>query len=174
MGTDKNIKLHIVTDIKGDHNSNQRYSDTIDMSLTLVRRVINATTLRPLQTIISSRKYADAPDGQLSLTFGSPRMAFFADEPVSQVDVPSGSGNFSILPLHVPIIAVLRPGCMTVFKDGSAQILAEEASPLYNFDIDSARKTADAAKQALAAASDDMGKAMAQIEIDTCEAIIEA
>merc|ERR1712168_848711 len=163
------------------------------MSLSLARRVIRTNALCPLRTLISSRKYADAaPSGTLSLTFGSPTKSFFTNENVNQVDVPSGSGNFSILPDHVPIIAVMKPGCMTIFKDGtaekfmvssgtitvnkdsSAQILAEEAAPLDNFDIVSVQKTAEVAKQELAAAVDDIGKATAQIQIDACEALVHA
>ena len=64
----------------------------------------------------------------------------------SQVDVPSFSGNFGILPNHVPALAVLSPGVVTVYEDdggakkffvssgsitinedASVQILAEEA-----------------------------------------------
>ena len=35
---------------------------------------------------------------------------------VKQVDVPSFSGNFGILPEHVPLIAVLKPGIVTVHE----------------------------------------------------------
>lgn len=39
---------------------------------------------------------------------------------VKQVDVPSFSGSFGILPNHVPTLAVLKPGVVTVFEqDGS-------------------------------------------------------
>jgi F-type H+-transporting ATPase subunit delta len=63
--------------------------------------------------------------------------------------VPSFSGSFGILPNHVPSLAVLKPGVVTVFEnegnvkkffvssgsvtineDASVQILAEEAHPL--------------------------------------------
>ena len=63
--------------------------------------------------------------------------------------MPSFSGSFGILPNHVPSLAVLRPGVVTVFEnegnvkkffvssgsvtineDASVQILAEEAHPL--------------------------------------------
>merc|ERR1712002_65905 len=144
-----------------------------------------------MQALVS-RNYADEASSGLALTFGSPTKSYFNNVSVSQVDVPSGSGNFSILPQHVPVIAVLRPGLMTIYKDGSAekyvvssgtvtvnadssaQILAEEAAPLDNFCIDAARKNADAAKQALASAADEAAKAMAQIEIDACEALVTA
>ena len=65
------------------------------------------------------------------------------------MDVPSFSGNFGILPNHVPALAVLSPGIVTVYEDeggakkffvssgsitvnedASVQILAEEAHAL--------------------------------------------
>lgn len=65
-----------------------------------------------------------------------------------QVDVPSLSGDFGILAQHVPTLAALKPGVVTVHddegpvkyfvssgtvtvnSDSSVQILAEEATPL--------------------------------------------
>ena len=68
---------------------------------------------------------------------------------MKQIDVPSFSGSFGILPNHVPSLAVLKPGVVTVFEndgavkkffvssgsvtineDATVQILAEEAHPL--------------------------------------------
>ena len=44
---------------------------------------------------------------------------FFNASPVSQVNVPSTTGEFGILPDHVPVIAALKPGVVTVTdKDG--------------------------------------------------------
>lgn len=36
---------------------------------------------------------------------------------MKQVDVPTLSGAFGILPAHVPTLQVLRPGIVTVFSD---------------------------------------------------------
>jgi F-type H+-transporting ATPase subunit delta len=36
---------------------------------------------------------------------------------VKQVDVPSYSGSFGILANHVPCLAVLKPGVVTVYED---------------------------------------------------------
>ena len=36
---------------------------------------------------------------------------------VKQIDVPSFSGTFGILPAHVPSLAVLSPGVVTVFQN---------------------------------------------------------
>lgn len=39
---------------------------------------------------------------------------------MKQVDVPSFSGSFGILPQHVPLLAVLKPGVVTVHEqDGT-------------------------------------------------------
>lgn len=35
--------------------------------------------------------------------------------------MPSFSGSFGILPSHVPTLAVLRPGVVTVFENDGAQ-----------------------------------------------------
>ena len=59
-------------------------------------------------------------------------------------------------------------------SDSTAQILAEEAQPLENFDADAARRNAETARQTLATASDEAAKAAAQIEVDTCEALLHA
>jgi hypothetical protein len=42
------------------------------------------------------------------------------DAAVKQIDVPSFSGSFGILPNHVPSLAVLRPGVVTVFENDGA------------------------------------------------------
>lgn len=36
---------------------------------------------------------------------------------MKQVDVPTLTGAFGILPAHVPTLQVLRPGVVTVFSD---------------------------------------------------------
>ena len=41
----------------------------------------------------------------------------YEDAKVKQVDVPSFSGSFGILPDHVPLLAVLKPGVITVHED---------------------------------------------------------
>lgn len=42
---------------------------------------------------------------------------FYDGVSVKQVDVPSFSGSFGILPKHVPTLAVLKPGVVTVFEN---------------------------------------------------------
>lgn len=47
---------------------------------------------------------------------------FYDQAVIRQVDVPSFSGAFGILPKHVPTLAVLKPGVVTVYEeDGSTK-----------------------------------------------------
>uniref|UniRef100_A0A4W5KCE5 ATP synthase F(1) complex subunit delta, mitochondrial n=1 Tax=Hucho hucho TaxID=62062 RepID=A0A4W5KCE5_9TELE len=111
---------------------------------------------RSLPVLRQARCYADAPSGsaQMSFTFASPTQVYFKEASVKQVDVPTLTGAFGILPAHVPTLQVLRPGVVTVFNDdgsatkffvssgsitvnadSSVQLLAEEAFPLDQLDV---------------------------------------
>jgi F-type H+-transporting ATPase subunit epsilon len=80
----------------------------------------------------------------------SPQRVLFSGE-VEQVDIPGSEGDFGVLAGHAPLIAMLRPGIVSVFgagaptriviADGYAEvnpegltILAELATPLEEFD----------------------------------------
>ena len=47
----------------------------------------------------------------------SPDKISFSGE-VDQVDVPGAEGDFGVLAGHAPLIALLRPGLMTVYSGG--------------------------------------------------------
>jgi F-type H+-transporting ATPase subunit epsilon len=47
----------------------------------------------------------------------SPQKIAFSGE-VDQVDVPGSEGDFGVLAGHAPLIALLRPGVMTVYAGG--------------------------------------------------------
>jgi F-type H+-transporting ATPase subunit epsilon len=78
------------------------------------------------------------------------KLTFAGD--VDQVDIPGIEGDFGVLPGHAPMMALLRPGILTVYVDGmqtkmvvlggfaevspeSVTILAEVASEANVFDI---------------------------------------
>lgn len=44
---------------------------------------------------------------------------FYNNAEVKQVDVPSFSGSFGILANHVPSLAVIKPGVVTVIENES-------------------------------------------------------
>ncbi|GAB6026092.1 ATP synthase subunit delta, mitochondrial [Chamberlinius hualienensis] len=140
---------------------------------------------------VQQRGYADGP--QMPLTFASPAKVIYNNENVRQIDVPSFSGSFGILPNHVPSLAVLRPGVLTVFEqdgnskkffvssgtvtindDSSVQILAEEAVKVEDLDPKLCRDGLAQAQQQLSSSSDEKAKAEAQISIEVYEALVKA
>ncbi len=87
---------------------------------------------------------------QVSLV--SPEKVLFSDQ-VDQVDLPGVEGDFGVLPGHAPIVAMLRPGIVTIisgtvrdrfvvlgglaeFSQGNElTILADSASSTGEFDL---------------------------------------
>ena len=47
----------------------------------------------------------------------SPEKLLFS-EAVDQVDVPGSEGDFGVLAGHAPLVAMLRPGILTVYRGG--------------------------------------------------------
>jgi len=150
-------------------------------SVTLARQVARAGT----------RAYsAEAP---MAFTFASQNQVFYKEENVKQIDVPSFSGSFGILPSHVPSLAVLKPGVLTVFEnDGatkkffvssgivtinegsSVQILAEEAATVDQLDVGAAREVLSKAQSAANSASSEETKAEALIAVEVAEELVRA
>uniref|UniRef100_A0A3Q0SCW7 ATP synthase F(1) complex subunit delta, mitochondrial n=1 Tax=Amphilophus citrinellus TaxID=61819 RepID=A0A3Q0SCW7_AMPCI len=150
---------------------------------------------RALPVLRQARSYAEAASGapQMSFTFASPTQVFFKEASVKQVDVPTLTGAFGILPAHVPTLQVLRPGVVTVFNedgtsakyfvssgsvtvnaDSSVQLLAEEAVPLDQLDIAAAKTNLEKAQSDLAGTTDEAARAEVQISIEANEAIVKA
>src|SRR5215510_7941373 len=51
---------------------------------------------------------------------GSPERLLFTGE-VNQVDVPGAEGDFAVLAGHAPFVTTLRPGILTIYRDGGAE-----------------------------------------------------
>ncbi|XP_063395339.1 ATP synthase subunit delta, mitochondrial [Cydia fagiglandana] len=141
---------------------------------------------------------AEAPketvkEGEMALTFAAGNKVFYNKVSVKQVDVPSFSGSFGILAKHVPTLAVLRPGVVTVVEsdgkqnkifvssgtitvndDSSVQVLAEEAHPLESLDRGAAQEALSKAQSELSSASGDKAKAEAAIAVEVAEEIVKA
>ena len=130
----------------------------------------------------------------MSFTFAAPNAVLYNKASVMQVDVPSFSGSFGILPSHVASLAVLKPGVVTVYEeegatnkffvssgsitindDSSVQILAEEAHPVKDLDPAAAKEALAAAQAAVnAAGADETAKAEAMIAVEVSEALVAA
>merc|ERR1712240_530905 len=131
---------------------------------------------------------------QMAFTFAAPNGVHYDAASVKQVDVPSFSGSFGILPNHVPALAVLKPGVVTVYEedgnakkffvssgsisindDSSVQILAEEAHLCEDIDLGLAKEALAQAQSAVSAAGgDEVAKAEAMIAVEVSEALVAA
>ena len=69
----------------------------------------------PKPSLISKRSMSD-----MSFTFAAPNGVHYKDADVKQIDVPSLAGSFGIMPNHVPSLAVLAPGVVTVYEENGA------------------------------------------------------
>ncbi|CAH1176008.1 unnamed protein product [Phaedon cochleariae] len=153
-----------------------------------VRSLSKFFSLRSFSTT-TKRAYAD----QMSFTFAAGNQVYYEAKSVKQVDVPSFSGSFGILPAHVPTLAVLKPGVVSVYEDSgnvnkifvssgtvtinddsSVQILAEEAHPVANIDVGTARDILSKAQSELSSATNDQARAEAEIAIEVGEALVKA
>lgn len=154
--------------------------------------------IRPLLKIKSSqqqiRLITRAMATDMSFTFASPSEVIYnQSKNVKQVDVPSLSGSFGILANHVPVLAVLKPGVVTVTEkegavkkffvssgsvavnpDSSVQLLAEEAFSIDKLDLKAAQEQLSEAQRQLSSVSGDKEKAEAQIAVETAEAVVRA
>jgi F-type H+-transporting ATPase subunit epsilon len=87
----------------------------------------------------------------LHLEFVSPESVLFSGD-VDQVDLPGSEGDMGILPHHAPLVTSLRPGIVTIFRDGRREpivviggfaevgpsgltVLADKAVPREDFDM---------------------------------------
>ena len=81
----------------------------------------------------------------------SPEKLLFSGD-VDQVDVPGSEGDFGVLKDHAPFVTTVRPGIVTIFREGGAlkvvvnggfaevrpaglTVLAEMAVPAEEFDL---------------------------------------
>lgn len=54
---------------------------------------------------------------------------------MKQVDVPSVQGSFGILPKHVPAIATLKPGVLTVFEESDIKKFFGESLTIIDYTV---------------------------------------
>lgn len=96
-----------------------------------------------------------------------------ASEDVDMVTLPGEEGEFGVLPLHAPLLALLRPGVICTYEgdtikerifvtggfaevnEEGCSVLAEEAQPVAELQSDEARRLLDEAHAAYAQASDE-------------------
>ena len=115
-----------------------------------------------------------------------------ASAEVDMVVVPGSEGDFGVLPQHSLFMSVLRPGVIETYEGGQVSgrifvgggfaevnargctVLAEEALPVEEIDLERARARLSAAQDDLRDATDDPARARLEREIRIAEAQIQA
>ncbi|PWA93428.1 ATPase, F1 complex, delta/epsilon subunit [Artemisia annua] len=129
---------------------------------------------------------------KLTVNFVLPYSSELSKQEVDMVIVPATTGQMGILPGHVPTIAELKPGLLSVHEGNDvkkyfissgfafvhsnsyADILAVEAIPLDRIDPAQVQKGLSEFTQKLSSASSDLDKAEAQIGVDVHSALNSA
>lgn len=103
-------------------------------------------------------------------------------EKVDQVVVPSSEGQFTVLSGHAPVMATLRPGVLQITSGGKDErifvrggfadvnadgltVLAEEAIPMAELDVEQLSQSIKDAEEDVADAKDATEKAEAELKL---------
>jgi len=149
--------------------------------------------------VSAQRSFADEAVGaggipaQLTLNFSSPNNKFYEGKKVDMVTLKATSGEFGVLPGHVPTIAQLQPGVLTAeWKEDGAEVsesyfvasgfayiksnsvtdvCAMEACKLEDVDAEAVAAQLAEAEAALSSASEEADKAEAQIKVEVLEGL---
>ncbi|PAA71292.1 hypothetical protein BOX15_Mlig029582g2, partial [Macrostomum lignano] len=150
----------------------------------------NSARLLQNSSVIAGRFRRSLSD--MAFTLASPGEVFYRSAKVRQVDVPTLTGSIGVLANHVPLLGCLKPGVVSVHEedgskkyfvssgsvtindDSSVQILAEELASLAQLDPAAARDGLAKAQQAANAATDELSRAEATVEVEAFEAVIKA
>jgi F-type H+-transporting ATPase subunit epsilon len=120
----------------------------------------------------------------------SPEKMVFSGE-VEQVDVPGAEGDFGVLAHHAPLIAMLKPGILTIRGPGEAQrivvvggfaevndegltVLADMAVPVDEFDRASLASQIKDAEEDVTDATDDAARDAAREKLEQLKALDDA
>jgi F-type H+-transporting ATPase subunit epsilon len=121
----------------------------------------------------------------------SPERLLFSGD-VVEVDIPGTDGDMGILPGHAPVLSTLRPGVITVTKEGGAKerifvrggfaevnpqgltVLAEVAVPVAELHADLLAQQVRDAQEDVADAQDDETRRRAQENLDHLQALQSA
>jgi len=117
----------------------------------------------------------------------SPERMVFSGE-VEQVDVPGAEGDFGVLAHHAPLIAMIKPGILTVFGGGETKrivvvggfaevneqgltVLADMAMPVEDFDRASLEAQIKDAEEDVADVTDDAARDAAREKLEQLKAL---
>ena len=134
---------------------------------------------------------ADGADDKVAFQLVAPER-LLASAVVDMVVVPGAEGDFGVLPQHSRFMSVLRPGVIETYQGAQVSerifvgggfaevnergctVLAEEAMPVEEIDIEDARQRLSEAQEDLREAANDAARARSEREIGIAQAQIEA
>ena len=123
----------------------------------------------------------------LHFEFVSPESVLFSGD-VDQVDLPGAEGDMGILPGHAPLVTALRPGIVTIFREGTRlpivviggfaevspaglTILADRAMPRDGFDTAMLATEIQEAEEDLSDATDEHSRDSISRQLDQLKAL---
>jgi F-type H+-transporting ATPase subunit epsilon len=127
----------------------------------------------------------------LNFELVSPARLLFSGD-VASVQIPGSEGDMTILPGHAPVLSTLKPGIVTVAREGSADekiyvkggfaevnaqgltVLAEQAIALSDLSASALAQQVKNAEEDVADAKTDEAKAKAQDVLDQLKALVAA
>ena len=134
---------------------------------------------------------ADGVADKVAFQLVAPERLLVATE-VDMVVVPGAEGDFGVLPLHSPFMSVLRPGVIETYEgsqvigrifvgggfaevnERGCTVLAEEAMPVEEIDVEQARTRISEDKEELRELADEAARARLERVIRVAEAQIQA
>jgi F-type H+-transporting ATPase subunit epsilon len=123
----------------------------------------------------------------LHFEFVSPENVLFSGD-VDQVDLPGIEGDLGVLPGHAPIVTLLRPGIVTIMREGRREpvvvvggfaemgpggltVLAERAGSREDFDLDSLARDIKDVEEDVADSTDDAQRDKLSRRLDQLRAL---
>jgi F-type H+-transporting ATPase subunit epsilon len=134
---------------------------------------------------------ADGADNKVAFQLVAPERLLASAE-VDMVVAPGVEGDFGVLPQHSLFMSVLRPGVIETYEGGQVSarifvaggfaevnqrgctVLAEEAMPVAEVDLEKARKRLADAQDDLREAKDETARTRCERELAIAEAQIQA
>jgi F-type H+-transporting ATPase subunit epsilon len=126
----------------------------------------------------------------LHFEFVSPESVLFSGD-VDQVDLPGSEGDLGILPGHAPLVTTLRPGIVTIIREGAREpvvvvggfaevgpagltVLADRAVARADFDLESLASDINDAEEDVADCKDDAERDRLARHLDQLRALQSA
>jgi F-type H+-transporting ATPase subunit epsilon len=123
----------------------------------------------------------------LHFEFVSPESVLFSGD-VDQVDLPGSEGDLGVLPGHAPLVTTLRPGIVTIIREGVREpvvvvggfaevgpggltVLADRAVARADFDLESLTSDIKDAEEDVADCKDDAERDRLARHLDQLQAL---